>query len=130
MMTTYNRLDLQTLGSQPIMPKNLPDHCLPLWAFRGNWIEARSTTQFLLLSLLLILLNFFNPDQNMFPTPPKFGKKILPLESWKPLVHKTLIECTSPSRSKVQYICAFPISKWTIDWDFGSKVTLVNKTCD
>ena len=27
-MSTYNWLDLQTLGSQPIMPKNLPDHCL------------------------------------------------------------------------------------------------------
>ena len=26
-MSTYNRLDLQTLGSQSIMPKNLPDHC-------------------------------------------------------------------------------------------------------
>ena len=25
-MSTYNRLELQTLGSQPIMPKNLPDH--------------------------------------------------------------------------------------------------------
>jgi hypothetical protein len=25
-MSTYNRLDLQTLGSQPIMPKYLPDH--------------------------------------------------------------------------------------------------------
>ena len=25
-MSTYNRLDLRTLGSQPIMPKNLPDH--------------------------------------------------------------------------------------------------------
>ena len=27
-MSTYNRLDLQTLGSQPVMPKNLPDHCV------------------------------------------------------------------------------------------------------
>jgi hypothetical protein len=27
-MSTYNQLDLQTLGSQPIMPKNLPDHRL------------------------------------------------------------------------------------------------------
>ena len=27
-MSTYNRLDLQALGSQPIMPKNLPDHRL------------------------------------------------------------------------------------------------------
>ena len=26
-MWTCNRLDLQTLGSQPVMPKNLPDHC-------------------------------------------------------------------------------------------------------
>ena len=25
-MSTWNRLDLQTLGSQPVMPKNLPDH--------------------------------------------------------------------------------------------------------
>ena len=25
-MSTCNRLDLQTLGSQPIMPKNLPGH--------------------------------------------------------------------------------------------------------
>jgi hypothetical protein len=25
-MSTCSRLDLQTLGSQPIMPKNLPDH--------------------------------------------------------------------------------------------------------
>ena len=28
-MSTCNRWDLQTLGSQPIsMPKNLPDHCM------------------------------------------------------------------------------------------------------
>ena len=26
-MSTYNQLDLQFLGSQPVMPKNLPDHC-------------------------------------------------------------------------------------------------------
>jgi hypothetical protein len=26
-MSTRNRLDLQALGSQPVMPKNLPDHC-------------------------------------------------------------------------------------------------------
>ena len=29
-MSTCNRLDLQTLGSQPVMPTNLPNHwCLP-----------------------------------------------------------------------------------------------------
>jgi hypothetical protein len=27
-MSTCNRSDLQTLGSRPIMPKNLPDHWL------------------------------------------------------------------------------------------------------
>ena len=27
-MSTCDRLDLQTLGSQPVMPKNLPDHWL------------------------------------------------------------------------------------------------------
>ena len=26
-MSTCYRLDLQTLGSQPVMPNNLPDHC-------------------------------------------------------------------------------------------------------
>ena len=30
-MSACNRLDLQTLGSQPVMPKNLPDH----------WVEPR-----------------------------------------------------------------------------------------
>ena len=29
-MSTCDRLDLQTLGSQPIVPKNLPDHRSPL----------------------------------------------------------------------------------------------------
>ena len=27
-MWTYNRLDLQTVGSQPVTPKNLPEHCI------------------------------------------------------------------------------------------------------
>ena len=32
-MSTCNRLDLQTLGSQPvIVPKNLPDHCIGIIA--------------------------------------------------------------------------------------------------
>ena len=28
-MSTCNWLDLQTVGSQPVMPKNFPDHCFP-----------------------------------------------------------------------------------------------------
>ena len=29
-MSTCDQLDLQTLGFQLIMPKNLPDHCMQL----------------------------------------------------------------------------------------------------
>jgi len=41
-MSTCNLLDLQTLGSQPIMPKNLPDHCSralvqPTTSKRATW---------------------------------------------------------------------------------------------
>ena len=32
MVSTCNRLDLQTLGSQPVMPKNLPEHCSSLFS--------------------------------------------------------------------------------------------------
>ena len=42
-MSTCNRLDLETLGSQPVMPKNIPDHRSTLaiiklftqWEIRG-----------------------------------------------------------------------------------------------
>ena len=33
---SLNPLDLQTLGSQPVMPTNLPDHCLKLNQFICN----------------------------------------------------------------------------------------------
>ena len=37
-MWTCNRLDLQTLGSQPvILPKNLPDHCPGHWRYELIW---------------------------------------------------------------------------------------------
>ena len=32
-MSTCNHLDLQTLGSRPIVPKNLPDH----WSLCSHW---------------------------------------------------------------------------------------------
>ena len=47
-MSTCNRLDLQTLGSQPVMPKNLPDH----------WLEL-----LLLLLLLRVLSVISKPTQ-------------------------------------------------------------------
>ena len=36
-MSTCNRLDLQTLGSQPVIPKNLPDH----WSHHSKGINNR-----------------------------------------------------------------------------------------
>ena len=39
-MSTCDRLDLQTLGSQPDMPKNLADHC----NFDNLWVSQSSTT--------------------------------------------------------------------------------------
>ena len=44
--------------------------------------------------------------------------------SWRPLVHKHQVECTSPSRSKLQYIHSLPLNKWAFDWDFIPKVKL------
>ena len=36
-MSTCSRLDLQTQGSQPVMPKNLPDHwCTLLTCYCGS----------------------------------------------------------------------------------------------
>ena len=35
-MSTCNWLDLQTLGSQSVVPKNLPDHC-------GSWLVYELT---------------------------------------------------------------------------------------
>ena len=39
------------------------------------------------------------------------SKKPLSLHWWMPLIHKSHIECTSPSRSQIQYICSLPLSK-------------------
>ena len=50
----------------------------------------------------------FEPTENCCPPRP-ISKKILPLYSWRPLDYKSHIECTSSSRSKIQYICAVPI---------------------
>ena len=39
------------------------------------------------------------------------SKKLLPLYSWRLLDYKSHIQCTSPSRPKIQYICSLPLSK-------------------
>ena len=41
-MSTCNRLDLQTLESQPIMLRNLPDHCIRHSAFRSSASPAKT----------------------------------------------------------------------------------------
>jgi hypothetical protein len=53
---------------------------------------------------------FFKPARKQLPAPPE-NKKTLLFHSWRPLDYKSHIECTSPSRSQIQYICAIPPSK-------------------
>jgi hypothetical protein len=43
-MSTCNRLDLQTLGSQPIMPKNLTDHWLQMNRLKFKTVEKLPIT--------------------------------------------------------------------------------------
>ena len=42
-MWTCNRLDLGTLGSRPVMPKNLPGHCYPppWWLWTSSYLRKR-----------------------------------------------------------------------------------------
>ena len=54
--------------------------------------------------------------------PPDFEKNSLHLHSWRPLTHKSHIEWTSPSRSKIQYLCSLPLSEWAINLGFIVKV--------
>jgi hypothetical protein len=52
---------------------------------------------------------FMSLTENYCPLRPT-SKKPLSLHSWRPLDYKSHIECTSPSRSTIQYICALPIN--------------------
>jgi hypothetical protein len=45
-MSTCNRLDLETLGSQPIVPKNLPNHCFGGVFGDGFWTLSFGLSQF------------------------------------------------------------------------------------
>ena len=54
--------------------------------------------------------NGIDSDQKLLPTPPNF-KFFLPVHSWKSFVHKSHLQCTSPSRFKIQYLCSLPPSK-------------------
>ena len=49
-------------------------------------------------------MDIFEPDWNMLLSLSNFKKKTLPLHIWRPFDYKSHIECTSPSRSKIQYI--------------------------
>jgi hypothetical protein len=72
------------------------------------------------------LKNFMHLTEIYCPPRPTSKKYCLCI-SWRLLDHKSHIECTSPSRSKIQYICALPISNYAIDWDFIPEVTPLMK---
>ena len=75
-MSTYNWLDLQTLGSQPVMPKNLPDHWWRLgliWVW-SLWFPLGHVIRFSpwwLYSSYRLQLNVFN----LYPTKNKNKNK-------------------------------------------------------
>ena len=48
-------------------------------------------------------------------THPARFQKMSSLHSWRPLVHKSHIECTSPWRPKIQYTCSLFFSSYEID---------------
>jgi hypothetical protein len=51
-MSTYNRLDLQTIGFQPIMPKNLPDHWqVPMTGKEENGQASLGSNCFIILAM-------------------------------------------------------------------------------
>ena len=56
-------------------------------------------------------LDLLDPTEKFCPPARLNSKTPLPLHSWRPLIHKSHIECTSPSRSKIQYTSSLPLSK-------------------
>ena len=92
-MSTYNRLELQTLGSQQIMPKNLPDHWPGLIYIESEWPGSTSKFQWFFLPLEV--------PSSVGPLPP-----LIPLP-WR------LSTCTrgpQPARSPGRGSCPPPIS--------------------
>ena len=59
-MWTCNRLDLQTLGFQLVMPKNLPDHCFTINSKHNYRENLCNHAKFLLLINNLGWLLFYN----------------------------------------------------------------------
>ena len=45
-MSTCNWLGLQTLGYQPVMPKNLPDHCSPAMIGEDRQLLTKEPVEF------------------------------------------------------------------------------------
>ena len=102
-LSTCNQLDLQILGSQPVMPKNLPDH----WTYPLNtktfwkkkyWVDLRRIPLQKSVATLATML-FFHPCT-------KFSTK----GAW-PCVnhHQTRVSLS------VNHISNFPYNSWQVD---------------
>ena len=65
-MSTCNQLDLQTLGSQPITPKNLPDHWLGWWPLDTFFWGSHNFTVTALGSCVKWPLGFINLEVSGF----------------------------------------------------------------
>ena len=94
-MSTHNRLDLRTLGSQLIMPKNHPDH----------WHKCSHTTGWIINSFILQTLIFhplkFHPLDFFLDCPRNFVDRRMGRHEWMawmwsahkttPFIHNALV---------------------------------------
>jgi len=109
------RLYKQT-NNHPIS-RNLLHHCHVIWRKRSNldrsWIGGRYSTPYKLMRAgATPTSNFLNPTENCCPPQPTSKENIalaILKATWLQFPH---IECTSPPRFKIQYICALPISRY------------------
>ena len=81
---------------------------LPLRTFGVRWIGVGPRIWYVWAHPRKKMSIFLDYDQKLLPPMPDFEKK-MPFHFSRPLVHIAHIECTSSSRSKIQYICSLPL---------------------
>ena len=124
-MSTCNRLDLQTLGSQPVLLKNLPDHWSGPVSGSGRCLgrigRGPSVSKSNWPHVVIFLRLFFNNLRNIPHTPRKWS--VLFLKSWAStgyISNSTGLSVNSPhsldlsvfSFLNLRYIPSVPLKWW------------------
>ena len=108
------RMCTNMVSRHPILPGDLKVQTLPLRPFPGRWIQAGQPPR-------KQIQDLFHPTVNGCPSH-WLRKPPLPMQSWRPLVHKFHIKRTSSSRSKNSFMCTsiYQINNW-LGFQFGSQ---------